>query len=345
MNWRSASSRAPAMSWGSRFRSPRRKRTSSDCACSTTGPRATYSRGNISRWGRFWPRALPRTISPWIVTMEALAPFRAPAFRRPEGDPEPLPYLSSTEDQERGGIDLTLEVYLASRDMREAGVRPERLSRSNLRNLYWTVAQLLTHHASNGCNLRPGDLLASGTVSGPLPEERGCLLELTRRGAEPIRLPTGEVRRFLEDGDEVILRRLLRARRLHAHRVWRVPRDHHLSNPSARRSARGSTNEHEPKLCAKSRRALAISTVVTLRPRQRNSPSRNWNAPASPLLSTSKTTPRSAACQANAAATNTFTNPCIVAHGVTNRMVQSRGSFERHAARGGRAQEIGQRFR
>jgi fumarylacetoacetase len=138
--------------------------------------------------------------------MEALAPFRVPAFRRPDGDPEPLPYLSAAEDRERGGIDLTLEVYVASRQMREADLQPMRLSRGSLRNLYWTLAQLLTHHSSNGCNLRPGDLLASGTVSGPSPEERGCLLELTQRGAEPIRLPTGEDRKFLEDGDEVILR-------------------------------------------------------------------------------------------------------------------------------------------
>jgi fumarylacetoacetase len=114
--------------------------------------------------------------------------------------------LSAAEDRERGGIDLTLEVYIASRQMREADLQPMRLSRGNLRNLYWTLAQLLTHHSSNGCNLRPGDLLASGTVSGPSPEERGCLLELTQRGAEPIRLPTGEDRKFLEDGDEVILR-------------------------------------------------------------------------------------------------------------------------------------------
>jgi fumarylacetoacetase len=138
--------------------------------------------------------------------MEALTPYRVPAFPRPEGDPEPLPYLNSPEDRERGGVDLTLEVHIASRQMRDAGLPPARLSRGNLRNLYWTLAQLLTHHASNGCNLRPGDLLASGTVSGPSPEERGCLLELTRRGAEPIRLPTGEIRKFLEDGDEVILR-------------------------------------------------------------------------------------------------------------------------------------------
>jgi fumarylacetoacetase len=156
--------------------------------------------------GPFLAKSFATTICPWIVTMDALAPFRVPAFQRPDGDPEPLPYLSAAEDRETGGIDITLEVHIASRRMREAGLQPMRLSRGNLRNLYWTLAQLLTHHSSNGCNLRPGDLLASGTVSGPSPEERGCLLELTQRGAEPIRLPAGEVRTFLEDGDEVILR-------------------------------------------------------------------------------------------------------------------------------------------
>ena len=170
-----------------------------------------WSARDIQSWeyqplGPFLAKSFATTISPWIVTMEALAPFRAPRFERPDGDPEPLPYLSSAEDRERGGIDLTLEVHIASRQMRESGLPPARLSRGNLRNLYWTLAQLLTHQASNGCNLRPGDLLASGTVSGPTPEERGCLLELTQRGAEPVRLPTGEIRTFLEDGDEVILR-------------------------------------------------------------------------------------------------------------------------------------------
>jgi fumarylacetoacetase len=170
-----------------------------------------WSARDIQSWeyqplGPFLAKSFATTISPWIVTMEALAPFRAPAFQRPEGDPEPLPYLRSEEDRERGGIDLTLEVHIASRRMRESGIQPMRLSKGNSRNLYWTLAQLLTHHSSNGCNLQPGDLLASGTVSGPLPEERGCLLELTQRGAEPIDLPTGETRKFLEDGDEVVLR-------------------------------------------------------------------------------------------------------------------------------------------
>jgi fumarylacetoacetase len=170
-----------------------------------------WSARDIQSWeyqplGPFLAKSFSTSISPWVITMEALTPYRVPAFPRPEGDPEPLPYLNSPEDRERGGVDLTLEVHIASRQMRDAGLPPARLSRGNLRNLYWTLAQLLTHHASNGCNLRPGDLLASGTVSGPSPEERGCLLELTRRGAEPIRLPTGEIRKFLEDGDEVILR-------------------------------------------------------------------------------------------------------------------------------------------
>ncbi len=170
-----------------------------------------WSARDIQSWeyqplGPFLAKSFATSISPWVVTMEALAAYRVPAYPRPDGDPAPLPYLTSPEDQAHGGIDLTLEVHLASRQMRDSGQPPMRLSRGNLRNLYWTLAQLLTHHASNGCNLQPGDLLASGTVSGPSPDERGCLLELTQRGADPIRLPTGEIRKFLEDGDEVILR-------------------------------------------------------------------------------------------------------------------------------------------
>ncbi len=169
-----------------------------------------WSARDIQRWeyqplGPFLAKSFATTISPWIVTMEALAPFRCPAFPRPEGDPRPLPYLTSPDDQARGGIDLTLEVYLSSERMRAQGIAPVRLSLANFRDMYWTLAQMLTHHASNGCNLRPGDLLASGTVSGPTKDARGCLLERTWGGQEPIELPTGETRRFLEDGDEVIL--------------------------------------------------------------------------------------------------------------------------------------------
>jgi fumarylacetoacetase len=152
--------------------------------------------------GPFLAKSFATSISPWIVTMEALAPFRVGALARPPGDPAPLAYLASEQDEAEGGIDLTLEVYLRSARMGEA----VRMSRSNLRQLYWTPAQLVTHHASNGCNLQPGDLLGSGTVSGPEDEARGCLLELTRNGREFISLPTGERRGFLEDGDEVTFR-------------------------------------------------------------------------------------------------------------------------------------------
>jgi fumarylacetoacetase len=127
-------------------------------------------------------------------------------FDRPEGDPEPLPYLDSEENRALGGIDMTVEVWLQSQRMRDERIEPIRLSRGNFRDLYWTAAQMIAHHTSNGCNLRPGDLLASGTVSGPDKGSRGCLLELSWRGTEPVALPTGEELRFLRDGDEVTLR-------------------------------------------------------------------------------------------------------------------------------------------
>ena len=156
--------------------------------------------------GPFLAKSFATSLSPWVVTMEALAPFRAPAFARIEGDPAPLPYLFDPSDQAQGGLDLWLEVSLQSPRMREAGIAPVILGRSNFRDMYWTMAQMLTHHASNGCNLRAGDLLASGTVSGADKTARGCLLELTSRGKDPVTLPTGEQRKFLEDGDEIILR-------------------------------------------------------------------------------------------------------------------------------------------
>ena len=141
-----------------------------------------------------------------MVTLDALAPFRVPAFARPPGDPAPLPYLDSETNKSAGGVDVTVEVWLSSARMRGEGMAPVRLSRSRLADLYWTPAQMLAHHTSNGCNLNPGDLFASGTISGPAKESRGCLLELTWRGAEPLTLPTGESRKFLEDGDEVVMR-------------------------------------------------------------------------------------------------------------------------------------------
>jgi len=173
-----------------------------------------WSARDIQSWeyqplGPFLSKNFATTISPWVVTWEALEPYRAPAFFRPPGDPQPLPYLSSEKDRTEGGVDLNIEVYVRSMLMREGRLRPTRLSSASLADMYWTPAQMLTHHASNGCDLRPGDLFASGTVSGPERGSQGCMLELTRRGAEPIVLPTGEERKFLHDGDEVILRAYL----------------------------------------------------------------------------------------------------------------------------------------
>jgi fumarylacetoacetase len=168
-----------------------------------------WSARDIQAWeyqplGPFLAKSFVSTISPWVVTLEALAPFRSPAFVRPSEDPRPLPYLSSTTNEESGGIDVTVEVLLSSAQMREQGLEPLGLSRNSFLNMYWTVAQMVAHHTSNGCNLRTGDLLGSGTVSGPQNDALGCLLEITRQG--PVRLPSGETRRFLLDGDEVIFR-------------------------------------------------------------------------------------------------------------------------------------------
>jgi fumarylacetoacetase len=170
-----------------------------------------WSARDIQAWeyqplGPFLAKSFATSPSPWVVTMDALAPFRTAAFARAEGDPAPLPYLFSQSDQEHGGLDLWLEVSLLSVQMREADIAPMLLGRSNFRDMYWTMAQMLTHHASNGCNLRAGDLLASGTVSGADKSARGCLLELTSQGKDPVTLPTGDQRKFLEDGDEIILR-------------------------------------------------------------------------------------------------------------------------------------------
>jgi fumarylacetoacetase len=170
-----------------------------------------WSARDIQSWeyqplGPFLAKNFATTISPWIVTREALEPFRVPVYKRPDGDPAPLPHLYDANDQQMGGYDITLEVLLSSEAMRDENIPPMRVSCGNFQEMYWTVAQLITHHTSNGCDLRPGDLLASGTVSGSTPESRGCLLERTWRGSEPLTLPTGEQRRFLEDGDEVIMR-------------------------------------------------------------------------------------------------------------------------------------------
>ena len=169
-----------------------------------------WSARDIQAWeyqplGPFLAKNFATTISPWMVPLEALAPFRTAAFEREPGDPAPLPYLSSSENQMRGGLDLIMEVYLSSERMRIDAISPYRVSRSNASNLYWTMAQLLTHHTSNGCNIRPGDLLASGTISGPAQGSQGCLLEITKGGVEPFSLPSGETRTYLEDGDQVTL--------------------------------------------------------------------------------------------------------------------------------------------
>lgn len=170
-----------------------------------------WSARDIQRWeyqplGPFLAKSFATTVSAWVVTMEALAPFRIPAAERPEADPAPLPYLYHPNDEDWGAIDVTLEVCLQSSEMRAQRMAPVRLSRGSFRDMYWTLAQMVTHHAGNGCNLRPGDLIASGTVSGKEKSSRGCLLELTWTGMEPVTLPTGEEVRFLRDGDEVILR-------------------------------------------------------------------------------------------------------------------------------------------
>jgi fumarylacetoacetase len=170
-----------------------------------------WSARDIQTWeyqplGPFLAKNFATTVSPWIVTLGALAPFRVPAFDRAADDPQPLPHLQDEQNERAGGFDITLEVLLSTRRMRDAGLPAATVSRGSFKWMYWTVAQLVTHHASNGCNLRPGDLLASGTVSGPSKESRGCLLERTWKGTEPIELPGGEQRRFLEDGDEVTMR-------------------------------------------------------------------------------------------------------------------------------------------
>jgi fumarylacetoacetase len=169
-----------------------------------------WSARDIQGWeyqplGPFLSKNFGTTISPWVVTAEALAPFRRP-FVRPEGDPQPLPHLDSEANRAHGTIEIGLEVWLHTQAMREQGLPPHRLSHSNFRDAYWSVAQLITHHSSNGCNLGPGDLLGTGTQSGPQPGQGGSMLELSVGGKQPIALPNGETRTFLVDGDSVILR-------------------------------------------------------------------------------------------------------------------------------------------
>lgn len=170
-----------------------------------------WSARDIQAWeyqplGPFLSKSFASTISPWIVTLEALEPFRK-ALIRPEGDPEPLSYLMSEKNQQAGAIDIDLEVLLQTEKMRHDGVPPECISRSNFSEAaYWTIAQLVSHHTVNGCNLSVGDLFGTGTLSGPRPEQAGSMLELSQGGQQAFKLSNGESRIFLQDGDSVILR-------------------------------------------------------------------------------------------------------------------------------------------
>jgi fumarylacetoacetase len=168
-----------------------------------------WSARDIQSWesaplGPFLAKNFATTLSPWIVTMEALAPFRA-QWTRPESDPQPLPYLFSPETYASGAIDIQLEVALETGDTRRNGMPPTRLTHTSFRHQSWTIAQMVAHHTVGGCNLRSGDLLGSGTISGPTRTEAGALIELTEAGKSPIRLPNGEARSFLEDGDVVVM--------------------------------------------------------------------------------------------------------------------------------------------
>jgi fumarylacetoacetase len=170
-----------------------------------------WSARDIQAWeyqplGPFLSKNFHSTVSPWIVTPEALAPFWRAQPSRPEGDPQPLSYLWNDEDQKDGALGIQLEVLLSSLSMRKAGQDPIVLSQTEALHMYWTAAQIVTHHSSNGCNLNPGDLLGTGTISGPTRESCGSLLEISQGGTDPFELPTGEKRAFLEDGDEITLR-------------------------------------------------------------------------------------------------------------------------------------------
>jgi len=169
-----------------------------------------WSARDVQAWeyqplGPFLAKNFASTISPWVVTLEALAPYRL-AWTRDAADPQPLPYLDSPALRDHAAFDIELEVLLQTEKMRTEGTPPHRLSLSNFRHSYWTVSQLVTHHTVNGCNLNPGDLLGSGTQSGPAPEEAGSLLELTEGGKKSIALGNGEQRIFIEDGDTIIMR-------------------------------------------------------------------------------------------------------------------------------------------
>lgn len=170
-----------------------------------------WSARDLQAWeyqplGPFLSKSFATSVSPWVVTPEALEPFRCAQPARPEGDPQPLPYLYDQGDQQQGALDIELEVLLLTDAMRSKGLAAQRIALSNTRTMYWTVAQMVTHHSVNGCSLQPGDLFGSGTLSGSSPESLGSLLEITQGGKQPLELANGEKRTFLEDGDEIILK-------------------------------------------------------------------------------------------------------------------------------------------
>ena len=169
-----------------------------------------WSARDIQTWeyqplGPFLGKSFASTISPWVVTMEALEPYRT-TWTRAAGEPQPLAYLDAPDNRARGAIDIAVEAHLQTAAMRARHTAPQRLSQANFKHAYWTIAQMIAHHTSGGCNLQPGDLLGTGTQSGPSPEEAGSILELTKGGKEALTLPGGEQRTFLEDGDTMILK-------------------------------------------------------------------------------------------------------------------------------------------
>ncbi len=173
-----------------------------------------WSARDIQAWeyvplGPFLSKNFASTISPWVITQEALAPFRT-AFAHPADDPQPLPYLQSQANADGGAYDIALEVLITTQQSRDAGEKPFSLSTSNFKDAYWTPSQLIAHHTVNGCNLQPGDLMGTGTLSGPQAAQAGSLLELSQAGKKPIALPWGESRSFLEDGDEIIMKAICR---------------------------------------------------------------------------------------------------------------------------------------
>lgn len=170
-----------------------------------------WSARDLQAWeyqplGPFLSKSFATSVSPWVVTPEALEPFRCAQPARPAGDPQPLPYLYDEQDQQQGALDIELEVLLLTAAMRDKGLPAQRIALSSTKNMYWTVAQMVTHHSVNGCSLQPGDLFGSGTLSGANADSLGSLLEITQGGKQALELPSGETRTFLEDGDEIILK-------------------------------------------------------------------------------------------------------------------------------------------